>query len=286
MPQERTTLGPLVESWQYPNRCRNLFVSCTTCSKAWQAQKCGDEDAEIEGVVDDIGCWPPTSMQLPSSYSTEYQRTGMQTSTTVGVSLPLKGWGIYYPANQCPDGYNEACWGEGPGTGDFDFQFSVYDNERVKGCCPSGYTCAEAGGHQTCTSVTSKGEVQIAMCDGTSTIFSDLTLPAKISGARSLEALTLYAPMIQAVSGERDSGELASGSSRIEEKIVSATSRAGVISRPASSSSTTSASSTISLIMLETVWVSDSGSWSGLSRGAQAGIGVGTRVEWEYANTA
>lgn len=47
MPQERTTLGPLVEKWQYPNRCRNVFMGCTTCSKAWQAQKCGDEDAEI-----------------------------------------------------------------------------------------------------------------------------------------------------------------------------------------------------------------------------------------------
>ena len=47
MAQARTTLGPLAENWQYPNRCRNLFVSCTTCSRAWQAQKCGDEDAEI-----------------------------------------------------------------------------------------------------------------------------------------------------------------------------------------------------------------------------------------------
>src|SRR6478736_5118198 len=114
----------------------------------------------------------------------------------------------------------------------------------------SGYTCAEAGGHQTCTSVTSKGEVQIAMCDGTSTIYHELTLPASISGARSLEYITLYAPMIQAVSGKRDSGELASGSSRIEEKIVSATSRAGIISRPASVSSTTNASSTTSITML------------------------------------
>jgi len=25
MPQEQTTLGPLVESWQYPNRCRKFI---------------------------------------------------------------------------------------------------------------------------------------------------------------------------------------------------------------------------------------------------------------------
>ena len=88
-----------------------------------------------EGVVDDIACWPPTSTKLPSSYVSEETRT--EISTIVELSLPLEGWGIYYPADQCPDGYLEACWGEGPDSGDFDFQFSVYDNERVKGCCPS-----------------------------------------------------------------------------------------------------------------------------------------------------
>ena len=114
------------------------------------------------------------------------------------------------------------------------------------------------------------------MCDGTSTIYKELTLPASISGARSLKAITLYAPMIQAVSGERDSGEDASGISRIEEKIVSRTSRAGDISMRASSSSTSSEASNTTGATGDVD--SDSGSGGGLSTGAQAGIGVGVSV--------
>lgn len=114
------------------------------------------------------------------------------------------------------------------------------------------------------------------MCDGTSTIYKELTLPASISGARSLEAITLYAPMIQAISGERDSADDGSGISRIEEKIVSKTSRAGDISLRASSSSTTSAASNTTGATGDVD--SDSGSGGGLSTGAQAGIGVGVSV--------
>lgn len=112
----------------------------------------------------------------------------------------------------------------------------------------SGYTCAGAGGQQTCTSVTSKGEVQIAMCDGTKTIFSDITLPTQLSGDVSLEALTLYAPMIQAVIWEED--------------LPSAT-------------STSTGTSTSSWVLGATItrhYNSGAESGSGLSTGAQVAI--------------
>lgn len=116
----------------------------------------------------------------------------------------------------------------------------------------SDYTCGNFEGKQTCTSVTTKGEVQIAWCDGTTMVHSEITLPLGVPSSRSIEAITLYAPMIQAVSGEGDFGQL---------------------------STTSSATSTSQDYIGGTVYGdSDSGSGSGLSTGAQAGIGVGVSV--------
>jgi hypothetical protein len=86
------------------------------------------------------------------------------------------------------------------------------------------------------------------MCDGTKTIFSDITLPTQFSGDASLEALTLCAPMIQAVTWEEDLP---------------------------SSTSTSTGTSTSSWLLGATItrhYNSGPGSGSGLSTGAQAAI--------------
>ncbi|CAG7555681.1 unnamed protein product [Fusarium equiseti] len=45
MPSPRTNLGPLTTQWKYPDRCTAAVIGCSTCDAAWQAQTCGDDNA-------------------------------------------------------------------------------------------------------------------------------------------------------------------------------------------------------------------------------------------------
>lgn len=134
MPSPRTNLGPLTTQWKYPDRCTAAVIGCSTCDGAWQAQTCGDNDANTvstrkhfsgrsnrilqQGVLDDTDCWPP-------------RKSSMKAGNAV------LGWGFYSPAFDCPQGYKVACSAYGPETGNFNFQFSRQDDENVIGCCPS-----------------------------------------------------------------------------------------------------------------------------------------------------
>ncbi|KAF5021636.1 hypothetical protein F66182_6336 [Fusarium sp. NRRL 66182] len=143
-----------------------------------------------QGVHDDPDCWPPRKAPVETGYA-------------------FNGWGFYSPGLECPDGYEPACSATGPLTGDFNFQYSIHDAETVTGCCPSGYMCAQPGGPQTCTSVASRGSLQVASCSSRKTILNWLTLPAtlteELAGQETtINGITIYAPMFQINKQETD----------------------------------------------------------------------------------
>ncbi|KAG5746247.1 hypothetical protein H9Q70_011048 [Fusarium xylarioides] len=118
MPSARTNLDPLTTEWKYPDRCTVPVTDCSTCTNAWQGQTCGNNQDNTQGVLDDTDCWPPRK-------------------SSIAAGNAVNGWGFYSPAFECPQGYEKACTATGPQTGNFNFQFSIQDDERVIGCCPS-----------------------------------------------------------------------------------------------------------------------------------------------------
>ncbi|KAG8357282.1 hypothetical protein FVEN_g12786 [Fusarium venenatum] len=120
MPDNRTILGPLTESWAYPTACGSLLYlpDCSTCTVASQAQKCNTAFPTTINDRENFKCWPPAT---PPN----------------GFIPPVSGWGIYKPATKCPEGFTVACTAEGTTKSDFEFQFEVNDDEFVRGCCPS-----------------------------------------------------------------------------------------------------------------------------------------------------
>lgn len=182
MPSARTNLGPFTTEWKYPDRCTVPVTDCSSCTNAWQGQTCGNNKDNTQGVLDDTDCWPPRK-------------------SSISAGNAVNGWGFYSPAFECPQGYEKACTATGPETGNFNFQFSIQDDERVIGCCPSGYTCAQPGGPQTCTTIASRGSLQVASCSNQKTVLNWLTLPATVTDETStvsLDGITIFAPMIPA----------------------------------------------------------------------------------------
>ncbi|RGP81227.1 hypothetical protein FLONG3_609 [Fusarium longipes] len=180
MPDNRTILGPLTDSWTYPTYCSRLYLAdCSTCSVAAQAQKCNTAFPTTINGREDILCWPPAT---PS----------------IAFEPPLSGWGFYKPASECPEGYTVACTAVGTAKSDFEFQFEVNDDEFVRGCCPSNYECAKYGKAQTCRSVYSTGTTQVISCDSGTTVLKELTRGTitmqapmfQLAGLRRLEAST------------------------------------------------------------------------------------------------
>ncbi|RKK91409.1 hypothetical protein BFJ68_g16211 [Fusarium oxysporum] len=178
MPSARTNLGPLTTEWKYPDRCTVPVTDCSTCTNAWQGQTCGNNKDNTQGVLDDTDCWPPRK-------------------SSIAAGNAVNGWGFYSPAFECPQGYETACTATGPETGNFNFQFSIQDDERVIGCCPSG-------------------SLQVASCSKQKTVLNWLTLPATVTdetSTMSLDGITIFAPMIQLNYREKDLS-LSSGSTR------------------------------------------------------------------------
>jgi hypothetical protein len=115
----RTNLGPLTEAFTYPASCNAVVLQCATCNDGWQAQKCGTNTRNPDGVQDAPDCWPP--------------RQGDAFPTSVA----LNGWGFYSPGVQCPIGYTTACRATGSVAGGFPFEFEVLRSETAIGCCPT-----------------------------------------------------------------------------------------------------------------------------------------------------
>jgi len=116
---DRSILGPLTTTFVYPSSCSVVVKDCVTCDKGYQAQTCGTNGFNTQGVQDDPGCWPPRS---PDIAVTE---------------VALLGWGIYTPGIICPDGYTTACAATEGVDGGFPFQFSLEKSETAVGCCPT-----------------------------------------------------------------------------------------------------------------------------------------------------
>ncbi|KAH6954392.1 hypothetical protein DER45DRAFT_646165 [Fusarium avenaceum] len=259
MPQRRTHLGPLTTEWEYPDSCTVPIVQCRTCKNGWQGQVCGDNVGDMQGVADNTECWPPATIS-PS---------------TVGA---LNGWGYYSPAVDCPRGYEPACSATGTQTSDFEFQFSVSKDETVTGCCPSGYTCKMArGGAQTCAFTAYRGTLEVAVCVNRKITPYSLPIPAKVADKPGEKTVTIfkftaYAPMFQLNRREEDSSL-----QMIRSTIVAATSRHGMLG-PTAQSTSTSSDSTAQSTSISGSFVPPDSSGGGLSKGAQAGIGVGVSV--------
>ncbi|KAJ4245590.1 Hypothetical protein NCS54_01235400 [Fusarium falciforme] len=242
MVSPRTNLGPLTTKFTYPAKCSATALECTDCTKGWQAQSCGTlNKANTQGLQDDTDCWPPRATSRTAPYA-------------------LNGWGYYSPGLECPDGYEPACSATGSMTGDFNFQFSVLDHETVIGCCPSGYTCVQPGGPQTCESIASRGSIQVVSCSEGDSILNWLTLPATFTQTNSdgdesvatMDGVTIRAPLFQL---NYQSSDLPSSTGTSSETTGS--------TREATASNTSDA---------------DTEPSPGLSTGAQAGIGVGVGV--------
>ncbi|RSM02880.1 hypothetical protein CEP52_007729 [Fusarium oligoseptatum] len=227
MVSPRTNLGPLTTKFTYPAKCSATALACTDCDVGWQAQSCGTlNKANTQGLQDDTDCWPPRETSRTAPYA-------------------LNGWGYYSPGLECPDGYEPACSATGSMTGDFNFQFSVLDHETVIGCCPSGYTCAQPAGPQTCMSVASRAGSH----------YPRLFTKTESDGDESLstmDGVTVRAPMFQL---NYQSSDLPSST--------------GTSSETTGSTRETMASNTSD---------ADTEPSSGLSTGAQAGIGAGVGV--------
>ncbi|QPC59888.1 hypothetical protein HYE67_002119 [Fusarium culmorum] len=229
MPDNRTILGPLTETWTFPSRCNQFYLpDCSSCTVASQGQKCNTANPTTIDSREDIQCWPPGTP--PNVFDP-----------------PLSGWGIYKPADKCPEGYTVACSAEGTTKSDFEFQFEVHDDEFVRGCCPSHYECAKYEGAQTCRSIFSRGRIQMFSCKSGSTVLNDLKAPTQWLGPgyTTIGSITIHAPMFQLA-----------GLENFETTTDTALASSTETSQPNMES--------------------DSG--GGLSTGEQAGIGIGVGV--------
>ncbi|KAJ6781794.1 hypothetical protein PWT90_08927 [Aphanocladium album] len=104
-------------------------------------------------MIDDVNCWPPRTTGVPPA------------------PTPIGGWGFYSPGVVCPTGYTAACTGTYGERPEFDFQYTLYNEERAFGCCSTGYqyTCANFAGHNGCHVVGNGTTATTATCvSGTS----------------------------------------------------------------------------------------------------------------------
>ena len=113
-------LGPLTTTWTgMPASCTVHALICSTCSTAFQGQKCSTDEVKGEQIItDNSGCWPPT---------------------TPGAGTPprpLAGWGYYSPGLVCPSGYSTACTAQHGGRSEWDVEFNLVAGETAIGCCP------------------------------------------------------------------------------------------------------------------------------------------------------
>ncbi|KAF7562460.1 hypothetical protein G7046_g1683 [Stylonectria norvegica] len=249
----RKNLGPLTKAFTYPSSCNVAVLGCTTCDGGWQAQSCGGNTLNAQGVQDNPDCWPPRA------------NTGISTGVALG------GWGFYSPGLECPVGYATSCVATGSVDGGFDFQFSVLKSETGIGCCPTGYACKHNPGvdaAQTCYRVVSTGSFPTVQCEsGTSNQYSYVQVPSTFTVTASgdettsvISAITVFAPLIQL---NRRAVDLPSST---EASTTSGSQRTTGTATATSTSTSTSATSQAT---------SGSSSSGGLSVGAQAGIGVG-----------
>ncbi|KAL1878127.1 hypothetical protein VTK73DRAFT_8007 [Phialemonium thermophilum] len=239
-----TNLGPFTTPFTYPASCSVVIKNCVTCDGGFQAQTCGDNAFNTQGLQDDPSCWPPRS-----------------DNDAISTGVALNGWGYYSPAIECPVGLTTACVATAGVNGGFPFQFPPSAGETVFGCCPPGYNCnyqPGIDGAQTCVQVVSTGSLPTVQCSsGTSLAYSFITLPATVTSPVTVGAtrvstatvvlsrVTVLAPLIQLVHRAVD---------------LSSTSSTGSV-QPSATTTRHPSSSSVSL--------------GGLSTGAAAGIGVG-----------
>lgn len=115
---DRTVLGPLTTTFTYPSSCSVVVKDCLTCERGYQAQTCGTNPSNGQGVQDDPDCWPERS------------------NNDLTTGFAFNGWGIYSPGIHCPDGYTTACAATAGIDGGFPFQYSLEKSETAIGCCP------------------------------------------------------------------------------------------------------------------------------------------------------
>lgn len=213
-------IGPLTTMWSMPATCTVNFQVCSTCSNAFQGQRCvTDVDARGSPLQDNFRCWPPAAPGVePPAH-------------------PLVGWGFYSPGLLCPTGYTAACSATQGGTSDWDMQFSLRPKETAVGCCPEyvcscsgiqskglfdvlmrlfcrGFGCTNSNGNKCVAIATTTIEAPTAQCLGTDMINSVLaTLTADVvtitgrSGTALLRkdrTMSLWAPMFQLVHQSSD----------------------------------------------------------------------------------
>ncbi|KAF2795803.1 hypothetical protein K505DRAFT_239153, partial [Melanomma pulvis-pyrius CBS 109.77] len=188
--QTRSNLGPLMTTFVPPPHCSRAALACATCSSARQAQLC---KTQLNGQKseDDIECWP-TATAVPS-------RAPM---------APLGGLGFYSPGILCPTGYSTACAISSDAnpaqatalTRGGNFQFPILAGETGIGCCPDGYQCNRVAGQQTCRQViTTSTKIEAMTCEGSTVQTIDAFAVPFVQSSKTIEAFTLYAPMIQIV---------------------------------------------------------------------------------------
>ncbi|KAK6854696.1 hypothetical protein PG995_009789 [Apiospora arundinis] len=160
----------------------------------------------------------------------------------------LRGWGLYSPGISCPAGHRIACRqtaGGGDGGGDdFPFQFSPTAGETAAGCCPSSYSCSWdiRNRVQTCVRTETTGTYTLVNCGGSTDPGTTVTVQTVTGGVYQVIA----APLIQ-----------------INWRAVDIP--------PTATPGSTSQS-------IQPTGANSPAESSGLSTGAQAGIGVGAAL--------
>lgn len=193
---DRTILGSLTTVFTPPAPCTYAVGLCSACDVAWWGQTCAPTS-----VQDDTACWPPTTDGAPEP-----------------TEAALLGRGFYSPGLKCPAGYTTACTAVAGGKSQWKVQFQMEAEETFAGCCPTGFHCDNLRG-QTCRMVATSTLLPTVSCQsGSSNNFGFTTLPNA-----EVEALNLYAPMIQIAWKSSDRPE------------TSTTSRSRTISSPTTS---------------------------------------------------
>ncbi|KAK8085687.1 hypothetical protein PG997_006958 [Apiospora hydei] len=209
----------------------------------------------MAGSCDQTLChaWAGQTCHLSSDSFTVFDQTACWPPVTKGVDMPaieaLNGWGLYSPGLSCPDGHVRACTKTGGDVEGFAFQFPPTAGETAVGCCPSSYACSRAGGPrsaQTCMRIMTKASYPVVSCGGTIS-------PGTTAASRTASGATfhvLVAPMIQ--------------------MNWQASDLPGAATTTPSQSATTGTG--------PTTGTTEAPAPSGLSTGAEVGIGVGAAV--------
>ncbi|KAF2147009.1 uncharacterized protein K452DRAFT_330364 [Aplosporella prunicola CBS 121167] len=176
-------IGPLTTAFKFPDDCAMplMFAGYNSSDfTAYQAVDCGTIVLPYQRK-----CWPLGAPRLSSG----------QKEQTPSV-------GFYSPGVICPKNYTSACtsiFGENA-SGAFSFAFPPSEKETAVGCCPSGYSCANTGGYQSCIAETDSTVLSVAACMS-STIrvnyASPFTIPYTSDDGLVANSLHLQAPLIQ-----------------------------------------------------------------------------------------